>query len=299
MSQLREYIEKHPSETQRMLGIDYDQLIQLITQAENLYARQKTSLESQKTLLIKPGSGIPPKLTIADQIILTLVYLHNLPTFQMLGVQFGIGESTANYIFHRWVKILRDLLPASVLEQVKKNDDERAWVLENLNDIELIVDSYDQPIQRPTDNEEQKKNYSGKQKRHTKKNQVIVMPSGKEIVDVVVGETGATADINIWRKQRASLEKSQKFQGDKAYVGEPLINTPHKKPRQGVLTPAQERANKSKAQKRIFVEHLIRLLKIWRVASERFRLKAKNYERVILVVCGLVRWRIGALVMCQ
>jgi hypothetical protein len=299
MSQLREYIEKHPSETQRMLGIDYDQLIQLITQAENLYARQKTSLESQKTLLIKPGSGIPPKLTIADQIILTLVYLHNLPTFQMLGVQFGIGESTANYIFHRWVKILRDLLPASVLEQVKKNDDERAWVLENLNDIELIVDSYDQPIQRPTDNEEQKKNYSGKQKRHTKKNQVIVMPSGKEIVDVVVGETGATADINIWRKQRASLEKSQKFQGDKAYVGEPLINTPHKKPRQGVLTPAQKRANKSKAQKRIFVEHLIRLLKIWRVASERFRLKAKNYERVILVVCGLVRWRIGALVMCQ
>lgn len=299
MSQLREYIEKHPSETQRMLGIDYDQLIQLITNAENLYARQKTSQESQKTRLIKPGSGRPPKLTIPDQIILTLVYLHNLPTFQMLGVQFGIGESTANYIFHRWVKILRDLLPASVLEQVKKNDDERAWVLEILTDVELIVDSYEQPIQRPTDNEEQKKNYSGKQKRHTKKNQVIVMPSGKEIVDVVVGETGATADINIWRKQRLSLETSQKFQGDKAYVGEPLINTPHKKPRQGVLTPAQKRANKSKAQKRIFVEHLIRLLKIWRVASERFRLKAKNYERVILVVCGLVRWRIGALVMCQ
>nr|WP_293184645.1 MULTISPECIES: transposase family protein [unclassified Microcoleus] len=37
------------------------------------------------------------------------------------------------------------------------------------------------------------------------------------------------------------------------------------------MTPAQKRANKSKAQKRIFVEHLIRLLKIWRVASERFR----------------------------
>jgi hypothetical protein len=32
----------------------------------------------------------------------------------------GIGESTANYIFHRWVKSLRDLLPASELEQVKK-----------------------------------------------------------------------------------------------------------------------------------------------------------------------------------
>jgi hypothetical protein len=53
----------------------------------------------------------------------------------------------------------------------------------------LIVDSYDRPIQRPTDYQD-KKNYSGKQKKHTKKNQVIVMPSGKEIVDVVVGTTG-------------------------------------------------------------------------------------------------------------
>ena len=44
------------------------------------------------------------------------------------------------------------------------------------------------------------------------------MPSGKEIVDVVVGETGATADIKIWRKQRALLETSQRFQGDKAYA---------------------------------------------------------------------------------
>ena len=129
-----------------------------------MYSRQRISQESQKTRLIQPGSGIPPKLTIADQIILTLVYLHNLPTFQMLGVQFGIGESTANYIFHHWVKILRDLLPASVLEQVKKNDDARAWVREILKDVELIVDSYEQPIQRPTDNEEPKRNKGGKTK---------------------------------------------------------------------------------------------------------------------------------------
>jgi hypothetical protein len=77
-------------------------------------------------------------------------------------------------------------------------------VLEILTEFELIVDSYDQPLQRPTAAREQKNNYSGKQKRPTKKNQVIVMPSGKEIVDVVVGETGATADIKIWRNQRLS-----------------------------------------------------------------------------------------------
>lgn len=158
MSQLREYLEKHPSETQRMLGIDYDQLIELITHAENLYARHKKQQESQKIRIIKPGSGRPPKLTLADQILLTLVDRHHLPTFQILGVQFGLGESTANYIFHRWEKMLRELLPAALLEQVKTTDYARAWVLEILKEFELIVDSYEQPIQRPRDYEEPKKN---------------------------------------------------------------------------------------------------------------------------------------------
>lgn len=71
---------------------------------------------------------------------------------------------------------MRELLPASLLEQVKKNDSDLEWVLEILTEFELIVDSYEQPIERPTDDQEQKNNYSGKQKRHTKKNQVIVMP---------------------------------------------------------------------------------------------------------------------------
>ncbi|HEY9893381.1 MAG TPA: transposase family protein [Candidatus Sericytochromatia bacterium] len=77
------------------------------------------------------------------------------------------------------------------------------------------------------------------------------------------------------------------------------MNTPHKKPRNRPLTPAQNRENKAKAQRRIFVEHLIRLLKFLRVAAERFRLKPKNYQAVIRVVCGAIGWRIGAIVRCQ
>ena len=55
--------------------------------------------------------------------------------------------------------------------------------------------------------------------------------------------------------------------------------------------------NKKKSQQRIFVEHLIRILKIFKVASERFRLNSQNYSQVILTVCGLVRLRIGALIL--
>ena len=58
-----------------------------------------------------------------------------------------------------------------------------------------------------------------------------------------------------------------------------------------------KKENQKKAQKRIFVEHVIRLIKIFKVARERFRLKESNYEKVILTTCGLVRLRIGALML--
>ena len=164
----------------------------------------------------------------------------------------------------------------------------------------MIVDSYEQPRERPTDYKDKKKyNYSCKQKKPSLKNKIVVMPNGKEIVDVVVGETGATADIKIWRSRRKEWNPEQKFQGDKAYVGELLIDTPHIKTRSKNITDAQKRANKQKARKKIIVEHMIRLVKNYRVAAERFRLKSGNYEPVIRVVCGLIRWRIGAIVICQ
>ena len=58
-----------------------------------------------------------------------------------------------------------------------------------------------------------------------------------------------------------------------------------------------KKENQKKAQKRIFVEHVIRLIKIFKVARERFRLKESNYEKVILTICGLVRLKIGALML--
>jgi hypothetical protein len=71
MSQLWEYIEKHPAETQRLVGINFDQLVGLITHAENLHNHQKKLEESYKTRIIKAGSGRPPKLAVAEQILLT------------------------------------------------------------------------------------------------------------------------------------------------------------------------------------------------------------------------------------
>lgn len=87
MSHLREYIETHPSEAQRLVGLDDDQLMSLISQAEQRHQEKRLAVEEKKTRLIKAGGGRQAKLSLTEQILLTLVYLHHLPTFQMLGVQ--------------------------------------------------------------------------------------------------------------------------------------------------------------------------------------------------------------------
>jgi hypothetical protein len=79
--------------------------------------------------------------------------------------------------------------------------------------------------------------------------------------------------------------------------GEDSIKTPQKKPKKQELTPEQKSRNKELASERIFVEHLIRLVKIFRVAQERFRLNTQKYEQIILTICGLVRLRIGTVIL--
>ena len=55
-----------------------------------------------------------------EQIILTLTYLIHLTTFQLLGIQFGVSETTAYDIFNYWCLIIVELLLPSLLEQVEK-----------------------------------------------------------------------------------------------------------------------------------------------------------------------------------
>ena len=153
------------------------------------------------------------------------------------------------------------------------------------------------PRERPGQYKEQKKYYSGKKKSHTFKNQITVLPDGQDIVDVIAGEPGPKSDISLFREGHKNFDTNQKFQGDKGYIGEPSIKTPTKKPKKGELTKSAKEKNKKMASHRIFVEHLIRVLNIFRVASERFRLNSRKYEQIIMTVCGIVRFRIGALVL--
>jgi hypothetical protein len=297
MSDILNHIEENPKKTKRLIGLEYEQLQKLIQNAEQLHHEKQEILKSKKVRIIASGGGRKPKLSLKEQIILTLVYLRHLTTFELLGIQFGVSESTANDTFNYWLPILRELLPSSLIEQVKKNESDLMVVKEILTDYELIVDSYEQVRERPGDNKEQEKYYSGKASKHTFKSQIIILPDAKDIVDVVAGEPGPKSDITLFRENRDNFDPKQKFKGDLGYLGEDLIDTPIKTPRNGKLTIDQKKENQEFSSKRVLVEHRIRSVKIFRVVQERFRLNPQKYAEVILTICGVVRLRIGALVL--
>ena len=93
------YIQKHPKETKRLLGIDYQQLQDLIAYGKLLNETKKQEIEKQKVRLINAGGGNKSKLSEEEQIILMLLYLRHFPSFQLLGIMFHISESSAHNIF--------------------------------------------------------------------------------------------------------------------------------------------------------------------------------------------------------
>ena len=286
-------IESHPQEAKRLIGVDYQQFLELVALAEERHLQKQAEIESKKVRIIAPGGGRKPEMTPSLGVCLCLVYLRQKPIFEILGLLFDISKTKANDTFNYWVEILREILPASQMEEVSKSRQDYEQLRRILSEYELIVDSAEQAIGRPTDYQEQKRYYSGKKKMHTLKNQFIVLPKGADIVDICIGRLGKTSDITLFRETRHKFDSKQKFIGDKAYIGEDAITTPHKKPRKAEILESQKEENKQLSSRRIGVEHLIGRLKIFRVASDKFRLARHRYSQIIMTVCGLVRFRVN------
>jgi hypothetical protein len=290
-------LESRPKQGKRMVGLGAEALWELWQRIVVLDDEAQQERKQRSDRKRQAGGGRKKNAHVLCRLLVTLLYLRQHWTMQALAEAIGCSEATVwNYI-HEMLPYIRTELPASLLEQWQKECDsvERAeleeWLAE-LPEGALLVDTWEQTIPRPQDKDEQKSYYSGKKKEHTRKNQLISLPKGRDIVDVVIGEKGPRSDSKLLEQTQAELPETIPFIGDKAYAGRSNTTTPIKKPPGGELTQAQKDFNKGVSQKRVFVEHLIRVLKIFRIAKEEFRMRSCMYELVIGCVCGLVRLRV-------
>lgn len=280
-----------------MLGLGAEALWELWQRIAEVERQQRLEQAQRPERKRQIGGGRKKDAQLLCRLLVTLLYLRQHWTMQAIAETIECAESTVwNYI-HEMLPLIRAQLPASLLEQWQQECPslERAELEQWLGELSegvLLVDTWEQPIPRPSDEQVQEEYYSGKQKEHTRKNQVITLPKGVDLVDVVIGEKGPRSDSKLFEQTQQELPETLSFIGDRAYVGRRNTTTPHKKPPKGKLTQQQKEFNRQVSQKRVFVEHVIRVIKIFRVAKEMFRMRSRMYAMVIGCVCGLVRLRV-------
>ena len=141
MSVFEKYKLKRPSEFTRLVGVSFGTFQIILEKLEN----EITRFKHQKPMRRR---GLKSSLTIADQLLLTLIYLRQYHTFLQLGEMFSISES---YAHKRYSFISQRLMKALDLP----ND--KTLTAENLK---LVADVTEQESERPVSG--QKSYYSGK-----------------------------------------------------------------------------------------------------------------------------------------
>jgi hypothetical protein len=235
------------------------------------------------------NDGRPRESKPIDKLLMTLLYLRQNTSATVVGQMFGFSaDSVEKNALPEVLAVLKELFPASRWEAVKRHRNEK-WNPDEVDKI--IVDSFETPIPRPSDNDRQKRVYSGKKKRHTLKSQVYTDQKGR-ILDVSSGHRGPKSDVKIWNETALPEQIKEKPKlGDKAYIGaEKATQTPKKKPKGGELSEAEKADNRLISQERIYVEHGIRKIKGYRVVRDEFRLAQGIFPTIVSVVVGLLQF---------
>jgi hypothetical protein len=234
-----------------------------------------------------------PLPTMADKLLFILTYLRKATTQDILGEVFGMPQPVANQWIHRLHEALNRALaqlgarPARTADDLDLANDEVKFYLQ---------DGTERPIQRPTDPEEQETFYSGKKKRHTVKNNVLVNAKG-EIVLLTATCEGKKHDKKIADEAAFALPEGSLLYQDTGFQGFALEGTtifqPKKKPRGGKLTADEKAQNRLISRIRVRVEHAINGIKRYRIVKDQLRNWRANFrDQVMETCCGLHNFRL-------
>src|SRR3954453_6672430 len=131
--------------------------------------------------------------TYEDQLFFILSYLRHYPTQEVLGFLFGFSQGQANQWIHRLTPIVKKALGRE-MQLPARDAASLQEVLEACEESQFIIDGTERPIRRPQDPERQRNDYSGKKKRHTKKNIVITEKSTGKILGLGKTQAGSRHD---------------------------------------------------------------------------------------------------------
>lgn len=239
--------------------------------------------------------GRPREVTPLHKLLMTMIYLRHNVSHPVVGALFDFSADVSEDAFAEVLPLLRDLFPKEKWAAEKRHRGAASkW---NPDQIDcLIIDSFETPMSRPSLNDRQQRAYSGKQKQHTIKTQVITDGQG-EILDIDAGHRGPKADIKLYEASQRTEKlpealRDKPILGDKAYADQkhPEITTPTRKPKGGELTPEEKERNREISKQRVRVEHGIRRGTGFRILRDQYRMARGIFPTVASAVVGLIHF---------
>ena len=296
------WLTQDPTVFRALTGISVGEYRRIVQELAAPYAVAEQRRLSRPARRRAIGGGRRFTLSLADQLLLTIVWLRQYPTFPVLGYLFGLDDRPASRIVAR----LLPLLEAAGRDSMRLPDPgprhrrDLPQLLKNTPGLMVLVDTFEQRVQRPSDPAEQQQWYSGKKKAHTIKVQVAVEEETGRIVDVADGAPGPTADITVLKGSAlpARLPPGTGLMGDSAYQSLATLHpegySPRKKPK-GQPRADEDRAyDREIARRRVQAEHSIGRLRRFAALTARDRQHRVGHTGRVCAVVGLVNRQLAA-----
>lgn len=283
---------------------EFQILLQAFTSAWELYVQQNNLPPELRQR--DHGGGRKARLsTCEEKLLFILVYFKIYPLQEVLAFHFDMSQSQAC----EWIHILSEVLRMSLKElgHIPERDAQKmkehleAYMDESvecgkLGKENFAIDGTERRRQRPKDQEDQKRFYSGKKKAHTVKNNVIVTLGHRKVEYLGCTWEGKKHDKNICDEEGHEFPEGSTLYKDTGFQGyEPTgVNTrqPKKKPRGGELSFAEKEQNSLISRIRIIVEHVICGVKLCRIVKDVFRNMKDRFDDLVMeIACGLHNFR--------
>ncbi len=285
-----------------MTGLTVPQFDALVRDALPVYAAAESARLDRPGRHRAVGGGHPFALARRDHLLMAVVWLRRYPINAVLGYLFGVEETTALRTVRRVVPVL-ERLGLDTMRLPDPGRGKRATLdvlLRETPGLAVVIDTYEQRVQRHTVRDEADRWYSGKQKTHTVKPQIRVDERDGRIVDVPPSVPGPTADLTLLKGSGLlpRLPPGVGMLGDLAYVGidglSPGVRgaTPRRKPRGQPRPPEDVAYNTAFARRRVVVEHAIGRLRCYESLTQRDRHHRRGITARNRAVAGLVNRRI-------
>jgi hypothetical protein len=279
-----------------MTGLSADEFLKLVPafRAAFLEIKNEKYEREKANRQRKPGSGPKGLLASADEkLFFILLHLKCYPTVDVMAFFYQCHRSAACRNAHNLIKVLEKTLGKKQVLPKRKISSAIEFFEAFTEGLVIFIDGSEGPIRRPQDNEAQRQTYSGKKKRHTKKN-IVICDRDKRIGFLGKTTQGKEHDFPMLKSEDvlSHIPKDVMahcdlgFQGiDKEFPDVKSV-LPQKKPRGKELSADDKEQNKAKSRIRILVENAIAGVKRLRIVSGTYRNRLKDFDDLVMLICA-------------